>query len=156
MIIVGVDPGASGGLAVIFPDGTVVTEPFRGLTLLGMYHVFQDLRVDCSERGLLMRAAIEEVHAMPKQGVASTFAFGRSFGHLEALMLAAGIAFERVQPRAWQGDLGLLRRNRDESKTAKKNRHKALAQELFPGVKVTHATADALLIAEWLRRREVK
>jgi hypothetical protein len=41
-----------------------------------------------------------------------------------------------------------------ETRTAKKNRHKDLAQRLFPKVKVTHAIADALLLAEWLRRRE--
>ena len=89
---------------------------------------------------------------MPKQGVASTFKFGRSYGNLEAFLIAAEIPFERVVPSVWQREFGLISK-KGETKTAKKNRHKAKAQELFPSVKVTHAVADALLIAEWHRRR---
>jgi hypothetical protein len=41
---------------------------------------------------------------------------------------------------------------KDETSTEKKNRHKAAAVRLFPGVKVTHKVADAILIAEFARR----
>jgi crossover junction endodeoxyribonuclease RuvC len=91
-------------------------------------------------------AAIEQVHAMPKQGVASSFKFGQSYGFLRAMLIAFGIRFESVTPGKWQRELGCLSRGR-------KNVTKAKAQETFPGVKCTHAISDALLLAAYARRR---
>ena len=79
------------------------------------------------------------------------FNFGHNFGMLEGLLIGAGIPYDRVTPQKWQKEFGLYRLP-DETKTAKKNRHKELAKELFPTLNVTHATADALLIAEYCRR----
>ena len=89
---------------------------------------------------------------MPGQGVSSTFKFGRAFGRLEALLISSKIPCDLVKPTAWQRSIGITK-IKDETKTAKKNRHKALAQQLFPSVDITHDTADALLIAENLRRK---
>ena len=61
-------------------------------------------------------------------------------------LIAAGIPFETVTPAKWQGAMG-CRTKGDKNVTKRK------AQDLFPGVKVTHAIADALLIAEWGRRQ---
>lgn len=91
-------------------------------------------------------AAIEIVHAMPKQGVTSTFTFGKGYGGLRMALIASGIPFREVQPRAWQKELGCLT-------GGDKNVSKRKAQQLFPSLKITHAIADALLIAEWLRRQ---
>lgn len=90
-------------------------------------------------------AYIERVHSMPKQGVASSFTFGRSYGFLRGCLIASGIPFEEVTPQTWQKALGCLSRG-------DKNVTKAKAQQLFPSLKITHATADALLIAEYGRR----
>jgi hypothetical protein len=61
---------------------------------------------------------------------------------------------EYVTPQKWQKEFGLIVTGRGlgQDDTAKKNRNKARAQELFPGIKITHAIADALLIAEYGRR----
>jgi len=161
-IHMGIDPGVSGAVTVIGKrtlitgatnfEGTdhiyesepfVVAYPLKGETLLDQWD-FIDSWADC-------RATLEVVHSMPKQGVASTFKFGKSYGNLEAFLVASRIPFERVTPSVWQKEFGLISR-KGETKTAKKNRHKSLAQELFPSVKVTHAVADALLIAEYGRR----
>lgn len=90
-------------------------------------------------------AVIERVHSMPKQGVASSFKFGRSYGFLRGCLIASGIPFEEVTPQVWQKALGCLSRG-------DKNVTKARAQQLFPSLKITHATADALLLAEYARR----
>jgi crossover junction endodeoxyribonuclease RuvC len=100
-----------------------------------------------------MRAFLEKVHAMPKQGVTSCFTFGQNYGFIRGLLTALEIPFEDVTPNAWQKQAGLLRRNKDETITQKKNRHKQQAQQLFPHLKVTHAIADALLICEYGRKR---
>lgn len=57
------------------------------------------------------------------------------------------------QPGVWQKPFRLPTQKK-AGNTAKKNTHKARAQELFPGLKITHAVADALLIAEYGRRKE--
>jgi hypothetical protein len=138
----GIDPGASGGIAVVGTRILLDVFPLKDKTLADQWR-FLDQWATC--------ATIEHVHSMPRQGVVSTFKFGKSYGNLEAFLTAAEIPFERVTPSVWQREFGLLAK-KGETKTAKKNRHKALAQELFPSVKVTHAVADALLIAEYGRR----
>jgi len=78
-----------------------------------------------------------------------------NYGHLQMALVGLKIPqHEEVLPRTWQAEFGLLRRP-GESITAKKNRHKAVAQKLYPSLKIIHATADALLLAEWLRRKHL-
>lgn len=141
MNYIGIDPGKSGGIAVITTDGAAyayrMPETDRDLLdLLG------DIGAEVS------CAMLEQVHAMPGQGVTSTFTFGRGFGKLEMALCAARIPFELVTPQKWQKALGCLTKG-------DKNVSKAAAQRLFPALKVTHAIADALLIAEYCRRTRV-
>lgn len=93
------------------------------------------------------KALLEKVHAMPGQGVTSMFTFGKGYGFLRGCLSSGGIPFDDVTPQAWQKALGCLTKG-------DKNVSKAKAQQLFPHLKITHATADALLIGEYLRRRE--
>lgn len=139
MITLGIDPGASGGYAVVGPDG-----PIEWTKML-------DTERDNFERlsalaGMAQTAVIERVHAMPKQGVSSTFKFGQNYGFMRGLLISLDIPFSEVSPAKWQGAM--------ECRTkGDKNVSKRRAQELFPQVKrMTHAIADALLIAEFGRR----
>jgi len=146
MIFVGIDPGANGGIGVIFPSNSIAHAMKEFKTYSRLPHYLESLgEVECF-------ALIEKVHAMPGQGVVSTFSFGYAFGVLEGCLIASGIPYDRVTPQKWQKEFGLYRLP-DETKTAKKNRHKELAKELFPTLNITHATADALLIAEYCRRQ---
>ena len=149
---IGIDPGHSGGVALVTRgqyEATTHTWAFKPMTLRDMWIVLGGcISNPCS--GLIVY--LEHVHAMPKQGVSSTFKFGRHYGNIEAFLTACQMPFNRVNPAEWQRPLGLIRR-KGETPAQKKNRHKALAEELFPEVKrVTHANADALLIAEYGRR----
>ena len=90
-------------------------------------------------------AYLEKVHAMPKQGVSSTFKFGLNYGFLIGCLTALRIPFEFVTPNTWQKALSC------QSK-GDKNVTKAKAQQLFPHLKIIHTIADALLIAEYGRR----
>jgi len=93
---------------------------------------------------------IEQVHSMPKEGVSSAFKFGQNYGALRMAVVACKLPLHTVTPQKWCSGLG-LRKKKGEANTTWKNRHKALAQELYPGIKITHATADALLIAHWAK-----
>ena len=144
MIILGIDPGASGGIAVL--SDPVEVFPLKNHTLQDQWAWIKLTRGP-------KKAYLESVHSMPRDGVRSAFSFGKSYGNLEAFLVAAEIPFERVTPSVWQREFGLIKR-KGETHTEKKNRHKALAQEMFPSVKVTHAVSDALLIAEYGRRQK--
>jgi len=88
---------------------------------------------------------VERVHAFPGAGVTGMFTFGNFYGFLRGILTASGIPHEFVQPEKWQKAMGCLTRG-------DKNVSKAAAQRLFPKIKITHAMADSLLIAEYCRR----
>lgn len=142
--VIGLDPGKSGGIAVV-GNGLAECWPM-GATEGDVWDLLYDIR---NNYGGASMALLEKVHAMPGQGVTSMFNFGMNYGMLRAFLVAAGIPFETVTPQAWQKHFGLIRKDKTESNTDKKNRHKAKAQELFPGLTITHKTADALLIAQF-------
>lgn len=151
----GIDPGNSGGAALLNPDGSVAgLFKFEGLTETDLRE-----RVSGWYRQYNLIALIELVgpnrnrsKGEVRQGASAMFSFGQSYGFLRGLSVGLAIPFEEVLPIEWQAAFR-LRGKADETKTAKKNRHKAKAQQLFPAWHITHATADALLIAEYARRK---
>lgn len=74
-------------------------------------------------------------------------------GKLLAFLIAAGIPYEIVPPQRWQKGLGIPGRRKDEGKPAWKRRLLQYAQRLYPDMKVTLATADALLLATYAQRK---
>lgn len=150
--ILGLDPGAGGGIAVLIdgqpPQTFKMPEADRDL-----YELLSQFAPSEFAVGSLVVAFCEKVHSSPQMGVVSAFKFGQSVGKLRMALVAAGIRLEMVTPQKWQKHFGLIVKGRGmgQRDTDKKNRNKARAQELFPGVKVTHAIADALLIADYGR-----
>lgn len=146
--LIGIDPGKSGGLAVIGTCGTIVQKmPETDADLLDWLKM---------ARGMGETVAfVEKVHSSPQMGVVSAFKFGQSVGTIRMAVLALGIRLEYVTPQKWQKELGLIVKGRGlgHGDTDKKNRNKARAQELYPDINITHAIADALLIAEYGRRQ---
>lgn len=147
MIYIGIDPGQSGGIASLVGDNTGTSPACVKMpeTEKDCFDALEKLqRINFTA----IFAVIESVHSMPKQGVASSFKFGRNYGFLRGCLIALGIPFEEVTPQKWQKALGCLSHG-------DKNVTKARAQQLFPALKITHATADALLLAEYCRRTRV-
>ena len=147
-VYIGIDPGKSGAIAAI-RGHTVWVADLHDATDAEIY----EFLMDCHSYEDETVAMIENVHAMPGQGVTSMFSFGENYGALKMALSASGIPFERVTPSVWQRHFSLIRLSSAEKKTDKKNRHKARAQELFPQLKVKHSNADALLIAEYCKRK---
>ncbi len=138
--IIGIDPGKSGGIAMIHLTSGLVNAMKMPDTDRDLWDLF-----DRVLRGSNVFAYIEKVNAMPKQGVSSTFKFGQNYGMLRAFLIAAEIPFEWVTPVVWQRKMKCL-------SGGDKRVTRARAQELFPEIKITHAVADALLICEYGRR----
>lgn len=149
---VGIDPGITGGIAEI------TSGKIYALKMPATNRDILDLLEDMSDGCCKPFAFLESVHTMPHDSKKAATTFMKHCGALEMALVAADIPFEKVTPVVWQRSFGLLRKSKSESDTAKKNRHKAKAQELFggTGIKITHAVADALLICEWGRRKQIK
>ena len=153
-IYLGLDPGASGGIAWVSSDSVEsVAMPstdrdiWDWLTAPGPFG---------EERTLPTHAVLEKVNGYVGDGGnpgSAMFKFGTSYGSLKMALTAAGIPFEEIPPQTWQKALGIPKRKKGESKTVWKNRLKAHAQRLFPQEKITLATADALLIATYCKRK---
>ena len=139
MIYIGIDPGLSGGIAMLYADGRVL---WYGKMPETDADVFRALNLKDVET---TRGMLERVSASPQMGVTSAFTFGKGYGGLRMALTAAGIPFDEVTPQRWQKAMQCLT-------GGDKNISKRRAQQLFPQVKVTHAIADALIIAEYCRR----
>lgn len=163
--IIGIDPGMSGGIAVLraieVPDGAM----HQGIYAMKMPVTDQDLLDSIGNEAHPPTvpihndaiAFVEKVNAGPKMGSSAAFKFGQNVAAIRMACLALNLRLEYVTPQKWQREFGLIVKGRGlgQGDTEKKNRNKARAQELFPGIKITHAIADALLIAEYGRRQNL-
>lgn len=139
-MIVGVDPGKSGGIAI---DGQV----WKTTGCTEIVCAVQELDMMCKEKGEDMIVYIESVHSSPQMGVVSAFSFGQNFGQLHAAFSMVSDSIKFVSPQKWQKALGLSNGISKKSPKTHKRKLKARAQELYPDVKVTGYNQDALLIA---------
>ncbi len=141
-MILGIDPGKSGGIAWVSPDNALIYKMPE--TERDVWELLRSFAPNTR------KAYLEKVHSMPNQGVSSTFKFGTSYGMLWGFLVALEVPFEFVTPQKWQKAMGCLSKG-------DKNVTKRRAQELYPNERLTHATADAALIAtyglrEWMAR----
>jgi len=150
-ITIAIDPGASGGFAVRYPDGKI--------ELMAMPEHDVD-RIDfiktIKARSLLETAPIQAVmekvggfvRGNPAPGSAM-FNFGHGVGVLRGAILTLEIPLIEVHPQNWQKALAV---GKHTSKPQHKRALKAKATELYPSLKPTLSTCDALLILDWAIR----
>ena len=150
VIYLGIDPGASGGLAVL--QGKEISAIPMPPTRKDVWDWFCLLR-STSESNVI--ASIEKVWGYVGTHVPgpSMFKLGDSFGSLCMALTASEIPYEEITPRKWQSGLGIPHKAKEETQTLWKNRLKAHAQRLFPRARVSLATADAILLAEYTKRK---
>lgn len=147
-LFIGIDPGQSGGIAVLNKNGgveSVSTMPETPHDILEWLEEYSGHDCVC---------ALEDVgHGMPGQSSKATATFARHNGHLEMALLALSIRTEKVTPQKWQ-KIYQLGSSKGIDKRVWKNKLKAKAQQLFPslGKRITLSTCDALLLAEYARR----
>lgn len=145
-MIIGVDPGLSGAVAFVSDAGDlvdVIDMPVTGGRVDGYLLA---LEIDRHTAGETARAVIEDVHAMPKQGVTSTFKLGRSVGIIDGVLGALCIPTQHVAPSRWKRAMGV---------TADKGTSRRLAIATWPAAAASFARvkddgrAEAALIAKW-------
>jgi len=158
-IFLGIDPGLSGALAVLSADGRLVdvasmpTEPHgKSRRVSGRdVRAFLEGVTDRARRpfGLCM---LEQVASRPGQSVVSTFTFGRAFGVVEGVLSALALPTDYATPQTWKRAFGL---GSDKAESIRKACDLIPALVAWPeqGGKLTHDQAEAVLLAEFARRR---
>ena len=142
---IAIDPGASGGIAVATSDGVQTFNMPREhadiITLLREHKTADAV------------AWIEEVPKFcgKKLPASSIFVMAQNHGVIVGACLALGYELRRVRPQDWQARIGSSKKAHG---TGWKRFLKARAQEIYPALDVTLATADALLILDHARRMQ--
>ena len=148
MLLIAIDPGISGAVCVM--DGDTF-EVFDTPTKGGQYDLPGMAAILRGRKGTVL---LESVHALPKQGVVSTFNFGRGVGLWEGICAAESLRLVKVTPQKWKAKYPALRGL--DRKTAKA-KAREIARCLFPqhADKFARAKddgrAEALLMALYLR-----
>ena len=141
MNYIGIDPGKSGAIAIINGDGSVATAQFS-----------EEAYLDMLTKHSCHRAVVEDVHAMPRQGVTSMFSFGQNKGWILGLLYAFQIPVTLVSPQRWKRYYGL---DTDKQKSI------LLAKPLYPNAcllatprckKPSDGIAEAILMADYCKR----
>jgi hypothetical protein len=149
MIFAAIDPGAVSAAIAVFNDATpLFVDDIRTadgmIDGLALAKALQDMRI--------AQVVIENVHSMPKQGVASTFKFGMGCGIIHGVFGALRLPVTLVAPSMWKG---FHRLNAD------KEMARALALRKWPeqhdrlARKKDANRAEALLIGDWYYVRHV-
>ena len=155
MLVIGIDPGISGSIC-FFQDGKIIdvvemptmTEGKKNKKQVNGSQIFNEIserikNIDKKD----IKVIIEQVSAMPGQGVTSMFNFGQSFGILKGICSAMQLPMYFVRPVKWKKYFNLINSEKDASRTR--------AIEIFPyfsselSRKKDSNKADAILIASF-------
>mgnify|MGYP001208851409 FL=1 len=154
MLIIGIDPGISGSIC-FFEDGKileviempVMTEGKKNKKQVNGAQIYNELSKRINIKDNEIRVVIEQVSAMPGQGVTSMFNFGQSFGILKGICSAMQLPMFFVRPAKWKRYFNLINSQKDASRTR--------AIEIFPyfstqlSKKKDSNKADAILISSF-------
>ena len=155
MLIIGIDPGISGAICFL-KNGKVIdaiempsmAEGKKNKKQVNGSQIFNEISVrikDFNKEDI--KVVIEQVSAMPGQGVTSMFNFGQSFGVLKGICSAMQLSMHFVRPAKWKKFFNLINAEKDASRTK--------AIEIFPYIstqlsrKKDANKADAALIASF-------
>jgi crossover junction endodeoxyribonuclease RuvC len=149
---IGVDPGKDGGFAAIVPTATgpciydAMKMPLSG-NEIDAVTLADIVKIHRSRSGGAV-AIVERVGAMPKQGLSSTFNFGKGYGLVLGVFAALGVRVELVTPQRWKG-LILAGTLKDKNAAIAYCRRAWSGANLIPqGCRVPHdGIADAICIA---------
>ena len=141
MIIIGIDPGAKGGVAIYDEAKDKMILHKCPETPKEMAAIILTAKV----KGKNVLCVIEKVHAFPTDARSSAFKFGCNFGKWLGILGAYDIQTIEVTPQTWMKPLQPL----PKIKRERKNELKQIAINLFPENKITLSTSDAALMVVW-------
>ena len=157
MLIIGIDPGISGSICFL-EDGIIkdviemptMTEGKKNKRQVNGPQIFNEIsqrinRIDKKN----IKVVIEQVSAMPGQGVTSMFNFGQSFGAIKGICAALQLPIYFVRPSKWKKHFDLINSSKDASRTKVIEMYPSISSRLSKKKDVNKA--DAILIARYFR-----
>ena len=155
MLIIGIDPGISGAIC-FFENGEikdvidmpVMADGKKNKKQINGSQIFNEISTRIKNyKAENINVVIEQVSAMPGQGVTSMFNFGQSFGVLKGICAAMQLPIFLVRPAKWKKHFELINSQKDSSRTK--------VIQIFPKIsshlsrKKDANKADAILIASF-------
>ena len=153
MRIIGIDPGLSGAIAIlednkikelfdmpVMPDGK---KNKRQLNSALLVKLIKDSIKNLEDTVMV----VEQVNAMPGQGVTSMFNFGQTFGAIKGICAALGLPIFFVRPAKWKKHFELINSSKDSSRTKAIEMYPSLSNDLAKKKDVNKS--DAILIARF-------
>ena len=151
MRIIGIDPGLSGAIAVLennkvlnIFDMPVMSEGKKNKRQLNSALLVALIKENI-ENSKEVSVVVEQVNAMPGQGVTSMFNFGQSFGVIKGICAALSLPIYFVRPSKWKKHFNLIKTNKDASRTKVIEVYPEISSKLHR--KKDSNRADAILIA---------
>ncbi len=160
MRIFGIDPGLSGGIAIL--ENNKVKEIFnmpvmsdgkknkRQLNSALLAQIVKDNIEDIEDTVIV----VEQVNAMPGQGVTSMFNFGQTFGAIKGICAALSLPIFFVRPAKWKKHFELINSSKDASRTKAIEMYPSIAEKLSKKKDVNKS--DAILIARYYSETRFK
>ena len=158
MLIIGIDPGINGAIC-FFENGEVkdvidmptMQDGKKNKRQINGNQIFNEISSRINNLDTKnINVVVEQVSAMPGQGVTSMFNFGQSFGVIKGICAAMQLSIFFVRPAKWKKYFGLINTEKDASRTK--------AIEMFPKIsyylskKKDSNKADAILIASFYEK----
>jgi crossover junction endodeoxyribonuclease RuvC len=151
MIIIGIDPGISGAISIVenkkileVYDTPTMIDGKKNKRQINSAQVTNIIKERLSS-GKEVVVVVEQVNAMPGQGVTSMFNFGQSFGVIKGICAALSLPIHFVRPVKWKKHFNLIKTNKDASRTKVIEVYPEISAKLHR--KKDSNRADAILIA---------
>ena len=153
MKIIGIDPGLSGAIAVLednkvlgIYDMPVMADGKKSKRQLNSAQLVNIIKQNVSNNDELA-IIVEQVNAMPGQGVTSMFNFGQTFGAIKGVCAALGLPIFFVRPSKWKKYFELINSSKDASRTKVIEMYPSFSKQLAKKKDVNKS--DAILIARY-------
>ena len=154
MKIIGIDPGLSGAIAILennkvlnIFDIPVMTEGKKNKRQLNSALLVNLLKENINKEEEEVAVVVEQVNAMPGQGVTSMFNFGQTFGAIKGICAALEFPIYFVRPSKWKKHFELINSSKDSSRTKAIEMYPKLSNQLSKKKDVNKS--DAILIARF-------
>ena len=153
MRIIGIDPGLSGAIAVLdnnkvlkIYDMPVMAEGKKNKRQLNSAQLVNIIKENIKNHDEI-NVVVEQVNAMPGQGVTSMFNFGQTFGAIKGVCAALNLPIFFIRPSKWKKYFELINSSKDSSRTKAIEMYPSIANQLSKKKDVNKS--DAILIARF-------
>ena len=161
MIVIGIDPGKSGGIVVINDGENTNDSPMAEMhkcppSPINMASILRNARNTAWVQQDKIVVAIEKVWAFPTDARSAAFKFGVNYGMWLGIIGSLDLPFMEVPPKTWMKSYDPVPKIKNERKEYLKNTCTTMYKEMFLYNKnITYAVSDAALIALWCLERKL-